>query len=342
MRGAGGRSAAETSKTSEMRMKGLSRTGRLPFPPHWPTDFWISRQQAALPTRAMGGTSTPWRSAGPPPPPAGWGSFSDVTGMRHGRFHFSGRRPRRIFGKLRNIMRPWLLGVILVVHALAQSPSDAAAGRRIFESQCALCHGQTGGGGRGPALNRPKLETAPDDEALRKLISEGLRDMPGAWQLHPDEVAGVAAYVRTLGALPQETVPGDAARGARIYAANGCGGCHMVAGQGAGFGPELTAIGARRSAAFLRRTILKPGETLPNGFLYVSAVPVSGAAVREPERVPVRVRGPRFGCGRARHPGQRGLVYHPVARCRRQSTQLPEIRAQGPPPPAGGNSHAVI
>ena len=177
-------------------------------------------------------------------------------------------------------MRRWLIGVILVVHALAQSPPDAAAGRRIFESQCALCHGQTGGGGRGPALNRPKLETAPDDEALRKLISEGLRDMPGAWQLHPDEVAGVAAYVRTLGALPQETVPGDAARGARIYAANGCGGCHMVAGQGAGFGPELTAIGARRSAAFLRQTILRPGETLPNGFLYVSAVPVSGVAVR--------------------------------------------------------------
>lgn len=177
-------------------------------------------------------------------------------------------------------MRRWVPGVLLAVHALAQSPPDAGAGRRIFESQCALCHGQTGGGGRGPALNRPKLDKAPDDEALRKLISEGLRDMPGAWQLHPDEVAGVATYVRTLGALPQETVPGDAARGARIYSANGCAGCHMVAGQGAGFGPELTAIGARRSAAFLRQTILRPGATLPNGFLYVTAVPASGAAVR--------------------------------------------------------------
>ena len=104
--------------------------------------------------------------------------------------------PTPVFGKLRNIMRHWAIGVVLATHALAQTPPDAAAGRKIFDSQCALCHGQTGGGGRGPALNRPKLDRAPDDEALRKLISEGLRDMPGAWQLHPDEVAGVAAYVR--------------------------------------------------------------------------------------------------------------------------------------------------
>ena len=177
-------------------------------------------------------------------------------------------------------MRVWVLGVAMAAHALAQSQPDAAAGRRIFESQCALCHGQTGGGGRGPALNRPKLDRAPDDAALRKLISDGSGDMPGAWQLHPDEVAGVAAYVRSLGALPQETVPGDAARGARVYADAGCAGCHMIAGRGAGFGPELTAIGARRSVAFLRQAILKPTSTLPDGFLYVSAVPAAGAAVR--------------------------------------------------------------
>jgi mono/diheme cytochrome c family protein len=59
-------------------------------------------------------------------------------------------------------MRLWVLAAALAVHVLAQAP-DAAVGRKIFESQCALCHGQTGGGGRGPALNRPKLDRAPDD-----------------------------------------------------------------------------------------------------------------------------------------------------------------------------------
>jgi cytochrome c oxidase cbb3-type subunit 3 len=171
-------------------------------------------------------------------------------------------------------MRCWVVAVVMAGCALAQP------GRLIFESQCALCHGQTGGGGRGPALNRPKLDRAPDDQALRTLITDGRGDMPGAWQLHPDEVASVAAYVRTLGALPPETLPGDAARGARVYASKGCAGCHMVNGQGEGFGPELSAVGARRNAAFLRQTILKPATTLPNAFLYVSAVPASGPPVR--------------------------------------------------------------
>jgi cytochrome c oxidase cbb3-type subunit 3 len=177
-------------------------------------------------------------------------------------------------------MRPWVLGLALSACTLAQTPSASTAGRGIFESQCALCHGQTGGGGRGPALNRPKLDRAPDDEALRKLIAEGRGDMPGSWQLHPDEIVSVAAYVRTLGALPAETVPGDATRGARVFAANRCAGCHMVAGQGGGFGPELTSIGARRNAAYLRQTVLKPAATIPDGFQYVSAAPATGAAVR--------------------------------------------------------------
>jgi putative heme-binding domain-containing protein len=177
-------------------------------------------------------------------------------------------------------IRVWGLMALLPVCTLAQPKADVVVGRRIFESQCALCHGQTGGGGRGPALNRPKLEKAPDDQALRTLITDGSGDMPGAWQLHADEVAGVAAYVRSLGALPPETVPGDPVRGARVYAARGCAACHMVAGNGEGFGPELTSVGSRRNAAFLRQTVLRPESSLPDGFQYISAVPASGAAVR--------------------------------------------------------------
>jgi putative heme-binding domain-containing protein len=175
----------------------------------------------------------------------------------------------------------WILAAALGSHAVAQTAAGPAAGRKIFESQCALCHGQTGGGGRGPALNRPRLSKAPDDAALRSIITDGIPpDMPAAWQLHPSEVSGVAAYVRSLGALPPETLSGDATRGARIYEAKGCAGCHMVAGKGEGFGPELTGIGARRSAAFLRQTVLKPSANLPEGFHYVTATPASGPAVR--------------------------------------------------------------
>src|SRR5947209_6718010 len=175
----------------------------------------------------------------------------------------------------------WRWLVLLSLACPAAGQTDLAAGRKIFESQCALCHGQTGGGGRGPALNRPKLEKAPDDEALRRVISNGFdREMPGAWQLNPHEVTTVAAYVRSLGAAPQEPLTGDPSRGARIFASKGCAGCHIVVGKGEGIGPELSDIGARRNAAWLRQTVQQPSATLPDSFQYVSATPASGAAVR--------------------------------------------------------------
>ena len=165
--------------------------------------------------------------------------------------------------------------------AFAQDQPDLAGGRKIFESQCALCHGQTGGGGRGPALNRPKLAKAPDDAALRKVISDGIDpEMPGAWQLHPREVASVAAYVRTLGAVPQEILAGDAGRGEAVYREQSCAGCHMIGGKGEGLGPELTAIGARRSAGWLRAAILKPAGSLSEGFLYVAVTTSANQTVR--------------------------------------------------------------
>lgn len=176
-------------------------------------------------------------------------------------------------------MRFWL--VVAIAAASLRAQSDADVGRRIFESQCALCHGQNGTGGRGPGLNRPTLLHAPDDAALRSVISQGIEpEMPGAWQLHEHEVSKVAAYVRSLGTVPQEIIPGDASRGETVYRAQGCGSCHMVRGRGDGYGPELTDIGARRNAAYLRQALLNPAGSLPEEFLVVEAVNARGETVR--------------------------------------------------------------
>jgi putative heme-binding domain-containing protein len=175
-------------------------------------------------------------------------------------------------------MSKWLLIALVAMNSIAQ---DTATGKKIFESQCALCHGQTGTGGRGPSLQRPKLTKAPDDEALWKVISNGIQpEMPGAWQLNVREVASVGAYVKSLGAIPPEVLPGDPGRGERVYQSKVCAGCHMVAGRGEGFGPELTDIGSRRNGTHLRETILHPSAELPEGFLYVAIVTQSGAAIR--------------------------------------------------------------
>jgi cytochrome c oxidase cbb3-type subunit 3 len=182
-------------------------------------------------------------------------------------------------------MSKWIVIYLLSVEAVAQTAGEVAAdqavGKKIFESQCALCHGQTGSGGRGPNLNRRQLNKAPDDETLRQVISRGIEpEMPGAWQLHPREVASVAAYVRSFGTIAPEKLPGDAARGARVYLSKGCAGCHIIAGKGEGFGPELSDIGVRRNGAYLRQTLLRPAVSLPEGFLYLVAVTPSGETVR--------------------------------------------------------------
>jgi cytochrome c oxidase cbb3-type subunit III len=162
----------------------------------------------------------------------------------------------------------------------SQKPADLSAGKRSFERHCALCHGMDGKGGRGPGLNRARLMHAPDDAALKSVIGDGIPpEMPEGWFFSEEDIANVAAYVRSLGKVPPDPLPGDPTRGAAVYAKSGCAGCHIVAGAGSGFGPDLSEVGDRRSAAYLRRVVVKPSASLPEGFLFVRAVTAAGETI---------------------------------------------------------------
>jgi cytochrome c oxidase cbb3-type subunit 3 len=159
--------------------------------------------------------------------------------------------------------------------------SDLAVGKMIFEGHCSLCHGIDGGGGRGPSLHRPKLSRAPDDKALKSLIENGIPpEMPGGWYLSEQDILNVVAFVRSLGSVPPESPIGDPQRGEAIYARSGCATCHILAGQGTSFGPELTEVGARRGAARLRLTLQSPSKTIPEDFLLIEAITSSGQTIR--------------------------------------------------------------
>lgn len=87
------------------------------------------------------------------------------------------------------------------------SPTDMAAGKRIFHAQCAGCHGTDGVGGTGSTLQGAKLRHAADDAALLGIVRNGIAGtgMPSFANSLTDLTAWqTAAYVRSLGRLPPQ------------------------------------------------------------------------------------------------------------------------------------------
>ena len=159
---------------------------------------------------------------------------------------------------------------------------DLKRGEQLFLSQCAGCHGPKGEGGRGAVLAQPRLRHAADDASLFELIRDGIKgtEMPAGSALTTRETWQAAAYVRSLGRLAPEAVPGDAGRGREIYRTKGnCGRCHIVNGEGGSLGPELSEIGTVRSASHLRAAVLDPETEIPKGFLQLSLVTRDGRRI---------------------------------------------------------------
>ncbi len=156
----------------------------------------------------------------------------------------------------------------------ALSDADLALGEEVFQAECARCHGMGGGGGEGPSLQRATLRHAPTDDDLFEVIQLGIQGagMPGNWRLTDEEIWQVAGYVRrSLGVVEPEPLPGDPERGREIYDTQGCEACHVVAGIGRSFGPELTLIGVQRGLSHLRQSLVDPGAEVSERYLFVRA-----------------------------------------------------------------------
>lgn len=193
-----------------------------------------------------------------------------------------------------------LTGIASVGVQEVGAQDDALAdGRMHYIASCARCHGVDGGGGEGPPLARTRLDRAPDDGALVRIIRGGIPGtaMSGSWWLSSGESTEVARYVRSLapqGPDEMEALTGDPSRGRSVFEAEGCARCHTVGGFGTARGPDLSTVGSRRGVEHLREALLDPAAALPRGMTAMPRDFVDYLVVRVVDTAGRELRGMRI------------------------------------------------
>ena len=141
------------------------------------------------------------------------------------------------------------------------TPADIAEGQRLFRVNCVLCHGPDGDQVPGIDLGHGKFRQTYSEEALIKIIQNGI---PGTampqHNLQDFQAGTIVGYLRTL-ATAGRTVSGNGnpARGKAVFESKGaCTTCHRVGTTGSRTGPDLTDIGSLRRAAEIEQSLLDP------------------------------------------------------------------------------------
>ena len=166
-------------------------------------------------------------------------------------------------------------------HAGQFSQIDVETGFGLYNVNCITCHGPNGDQIGGVNLASGRFRHASSDADLTSLIQTGIpgTGMP-AGRYTTAELAGLVAYLRAMHDFAAEPVRGDAARGRTVFEGKGnCAGCHRVDGRGSRAAPDLTDIGAVRTADALRRSLLNPGESMAPINRSVRAVTRDGTVI---------------------------------------------------------------
>ena len=149
-------------------------------------------------------------------------------------------------------------------HVGQYSQPDINYGMRVYGETCIGCHGN-GDAVPGVDLRTGQFRSAESDQELMFLIRRGIPDTampPGDYT--QAELTGLVAYLRTMGDLDLSDVAvGDAGSGRTIYAGKGdCARCHRIGGEGSHVAPNLSSIGAIRTAGALATSLVDPTEAM--------------------------------------------------------------------------------
>jgi cytochrome c oxidase cbb3-type subunit 3 len=203
-------------------------------------------------------------------------------------------------------MKRTILVVAMILGGLsplaAQNQSNSApapaAGKPIFESHCAACHGLDGSGGEAPNIASAPDVRAMSDAQLTQIVHDGFTGgMPGfSGNLSATEITAVVSYLRDLQHPRQSGAAGDAASGKSVFfGKGGCSECHMVQGSGGFIGPGLS--GLPLSADDIRAAIVTPPSS-PAGtlttFTLKSGQKISGV-VRNEDNFSIQLQDQKGG-----------------------------------------------
>ncbi len=169
-----------------------------------------------------------------------------------------------------------MLGVTLAVPAVVlarnqtanpgeYAPADIAYGSRLYDAQCTTCHGANGDGVGGVDLRSGRLRNAVTDQDLVRVITTGIQGTGmQAFKFDAAELTGIVAYLRNMNAFDRGSVKiGDANRGKMAFDGKGaCTTCHRVGQQGSRVAPDLSDVGATRSAGSLLRSLTDPSSQM--------------------------------------------------------------------------------
>lgn len=154
---------------------------------------------------------------------------------------------------------------------------DRAAGAKIYQSQCASCHGLDGKGGQGtPDFTTGQFRRASSDEGLFQIVAKGIpgTTMP-AFNLNGNQIWQTLTHIRSFSyKRAAATIQGNPAQGRELFRTHNCARCHEANA------PDLSKIARNRSAAELRRSIEEPNAEVDSAWWRIQITFQSGQTLQ--------------------------------------------------------------
>ena len=168
-------------------------------------------------------------------------------------------------------------------------PAEIENGGRVYQANCAGCHGADGDGVAGTNFGAGRIRRASSDDELVRIIVGGIPGTPmPPSNFSEGQAATIVAYLRSMSTSAtgpstgarNAPAAGDAGRGRSVFDGKGqCLTCHSVNGSGSRVGPNLTDIGAVRRSSELERSLLEPDVEIRAENRSVRAVTRDGATI---------------------------------------------------------------